>query len=103
MMWWMLLGCSCSEPAVEAEPESPALAPVVAEPREDVLLIVIDTLRADALRSARTPHLDTLEQRVERAWSSGTWTVPRVFTVRGFPGSCHRGRCLAQGQRPIRV
>jgi len=81
MMWWMLLGCSCSEPAVEAEPESPALSPVVADPREDVLLIVIDTLRADALRSARTPHLDTLEQRVERAWSSGTWTVPSVVAL----------------------
>ena len=29
--------------------------------------------------------------------------VPRALALRGLPGSCYRGRCLAQGQRPIRA
>ena len=29
--------------------------------------------------------------------------VPRAVALKGLPGSCHRGRCLAQGQRPISV
>ncbi len=57
---------------------------VSATPRQHAVLIVIDTLRDDAVTAARTPVLDGLAargQRVERAWSAGTWTVPSVVSM----------------------
>ena len=48
------------------------------------MLIVIDTLRADALGPANTPTLDALAARGEAAtlaWSGGTWTVPSVISL----------------------
>jgi hypothetical protein len=53
-----------------------------------VVVILIDTLRADAVAAARTPNLDALAAEgmmVERAWSTTTWTVPAVISL--FTGS----------------
>ena len=63
-----------NEPSNEASPQAPRHA----------LLLVIDTLRADAIQQANTPHLDqvaTRGTRVPTAWSSGTWTVPSVVSL----------------------
>lgn len=60
-----------------------ALGCADAPPRHAVL-VVIDTLRADALERARTPQLDALAARgarAELAWSSATWTVPSVISL----------------------
>ncbi len=65
------------------------------------MVIVIDTLRADALLEADTPAIDGLAglgQRAEHAWSAGTWTVPGVAglltgsTVRGHGWDLGTGR-----------
>jgi len=53
-------------------------------PPRNAVVIVVDTLRADALAHAETPALDGLEQRgdrVGRAWSSGTWTAPSLVSL----------------------
>lgn len=60
-----------------AEPPAPAA------PRH-ALLIVVDTLRADAVARAHTPHLDAFTaaaQAPARAWSASTWTAPAVFSL----------------------
>lgn len=52
-------------------------------PRHAVLLIV-DSLRADALDPERTPNLEALVQRgqpAEVAWSASTWTIPSVLSL----------------------
>ena len=54
------------------------------EPRDHVVLVVIDTLRADAVERADTPVLDGLAargQRAETAWASSTWTVPSMTSL----------------------
>jgi hypothetical protein len=58
------------------------------KPFEHVVLILIDTLRADVVHNADTPNLDALAAsggRVDRAWSSGTWTAPSIVSL--FTGS----------------
>lgn len=53
-------------------------------PPRHAVLIVIDTLRADALERAETPVLDGLAARgvsAEMAWGSATWTVPSVISM----------------------
>ncbi len=48
------------------------------------LVILIDTLRSDALAEASTPTIDALRQGgVSPAlhWSAGTWTVPSVVSL----------------------
>ncbi|MCB9761103.1 MAG: sulfatase-like hydrolase/transferase [Alphaproteobacteria bacterium] len=74
-------------PALSAAPEpNPA-------PRTNAVVIVIDTLRADAVARAATPNLDALAARgsaVPRAWSAGTWTVPSVISMfTGMPVRQH--------------
>ncbi len=62
---------------------APAPAPVASGPKHAVV-IVIDTLRNDAVDAAFTPNLDALEKegdRVETAWSPGTWTAPSVMSL----------------------
>lgn len=52
-------------------------------PRHAVLLL-IDTLRADAIGHAATPNLDALFARgqvAEVAWSASTWTIPSVLSL----------------------
>ena len=89
MLFWFALGCSEPSPSPVTEP--PAISPTQGQaappvtdlsPAKHALLIVIDTLRADALARAQTPNLDQISQQgdaVERAWSAGTWTVPSVM------------------------
>ncbi len=103
------LGCDASpEPPPEAleagaaaAAEAPTGPPLVVPPIPDaldrppapgepqhVVIILIDTLRADAVAAAETPQLDALAANglwVERAWSTTTWTVPAVISL--FTGS----------------
>jgi len=59
------------------------------DPRPNVLLIVVDTLRADHLGYAGyagdlTPHIDQLAQRsvdFERAYASAAWTRPSIASI----------------------
>lgn len=72
-----LLACTGREPAPEPVPEP---APVVT--KQHAIIFLIDTLRDDVTTTAATPHLDALAargQRIDRAWSPGTWTVPSVI------------------------
>ncbi len=58
-----------------------------------MLFVVVDTLRADATRTARTPVLDALVESgdsVDNAWASGTWTVPSMISAfTGMPVRQH--------------
>ncbi len=89
-----VFACTCNDPATDApgaestskqEPAEPELPPVApARPARHARIIVIDTLRADALAGADTPNIDALAasgDSVPRAWSSGTWTVPSVVSL----------------------
>ena len=65
------------------------LAPETASSRPNVILYVVDTLRADRLgargaRPSRTPALDNLSRRglvVERAYATAPWTKPSVASL----------------------
>lgn len=58
-----------------------------------VVLVVIDTLRADAVEAAATPHIDRIAgdgDAVPRAWAAGTWTVPSTISLfSGLPVRSH--------------
>ena len=72
---------ACTEPA-----------PPPVEPRKNAVVIVIDTLREDALHTARMPNVNGLGERGDVAfgWSSGTWTVPSVIALfTGRPVGSH--------------
>jgi len=71
---------------------------LVADPdtRPNFLMIVIDTLRRDALGvygGGPTPVLDSLATagvRFDRAWAAGSWTHPSVASLlSGWPASQH--------------
>ena len=55
----------------------------------DVVLVVVDTLRADTLGfsghgSPTSPHLDTLAEQstwFSRAYAPSTWTLPSVASI----------------------
>jgi hypothetical protein len=89
-----VLCSACSEPA---------------PPRHAVLLL-IDTLRADAIEHASTPNLDALFERgqeAELAWSASTWTIPSVLSL--LTGSHvrehgwdHRGRFYGMSEMTAR-
>ena len=77
-MWWMLLTIGCaSEPAPTPAPEALPVGP-------DVLLVVLDTVRADAIGAmgnhrVSTPNLDGLADRGRvyvDAQTPGPWTWP---------------------------
>lgn len=91
-------GTSPAEPPAELVPPTGTDAQAVAPPPvaqtpsdlvpQHVVVILIDTLRADALARAHTPNLDAIAAEglvVERAWSTTTWTVPAVISL--FTGS----------------
>ena len=97
-------GCGSSEkPAGRADaPTGPPKAPA-----QHVVLVTIDTLRADAVGAygapgARTPTLDALARdgvRVERAWAAAPITLPSHATLlSGLDppghGSRHNGLAL---------
>jgi arylsulfatase A-like enzyme len=58
-----------------------------------VVLVVIDTLRADAVAAAATPNIDRIAAQgdaVPRAWAAGTWTVPSTISLfSGMPVRTH--------------
>ena len=61
-------------------------------PKRHAVLIVIDTLRADAVSLAPTPNLDALAAsgQVRRAWAGGTWTAPSMVSMfTGLPVRAH--------------
>ncbi len=78
--------------AVGSKPTLPTATVLpVADPTgtpRHAVVILIDTLRADAVAKADTPTIDALAGQglvVERAWSTSTWTVPAVISL--FTGS----------------
>ena len=85
--WLTLTGCTA-----EPQPAQP-MRQGSEVPFKNVVVIVIDTLRADVLKQAHTPRLDALAatgQQVERAWSSGTWTAPSIISLfTGTPVRSH--------------
>jgi hypothetical protein len=70
-----------------AEPFRPPTVTPAAPPagkKKHALVIVVDTLRADAVEAAKTPNLDQLARdgdRVPHAWSPSTWTAPSVMSM----------------------
>lgn len=77
------LACSKSE---ENKPKITEAREVAVEEgaKRHAVVIVIDTLRADALKSAHTPTIDSLAQKggqAKKAWSSGSWTAPSVISL----------------------
>ena len=94
---WLLLGlvlaAGCADgprPGATAGPDGPD-GPAALARRKNVVFIVIDTLRADAMSLARTPNLRKLKaqgQSPTLAWSGATWTVPSVISM--FTGSTVR-------------
>ena len=67
--------------------------------RPDIVLIVVDTLRADHVGAyghhrETTPHLDVLASRgvlFENAWATAPWTLPSVMSIHtGLYPSDHR-------------
>jgi arylsulfatase A-like enzyme len=94
------LGCGGSEAPSAAAPavappraaltqdRAPATPAATAVEARHVVIILVDTLRADVLEQAQTPRIDALAAEglvVERAWSTTTWTVPAVVSL--FTGS----------------
>ena len=52
--------------------------------KANVVLVVIDTLRADIVLEVDTPNLDRLAhngQRVKKAWAPSTWTAASVVSL----------------------
>jgi hypothetical protein len=50
--------------------------------KRHAIVIVVDTLRADALTKAKTPIIDGIAtDGAVRAWSAGTWTAPSVVSL----------------------
>lgn len=79
----------------------PACGEVVAPPGANVLLITVETLRADHVGAQRdgvdlTPRLDELKQRstfFENAFSAAAFTLPSLHTIAtGEPPPVHRVR-----------
>lgn len=91
----LLCSASCAEPVERPQeaPATPAARGSVDSP--SLLLIVSDTLRADALEcyggAAKTPNICSLAERgvlFERAYSNAPWTLPSVVSmVTGNPSS----------------
>jgi len=100
-LFW--IGACQTEPAGQPDPVSIEKSTPTAHRNhaKHALLIVIDTLRADAQTAAQTPVIDTLAAQgtsVPKAWAAGTWTAPSVFSLfTGAPIRQH-GWDLATGQ-----
>lgn len=84
------------DPSKGPEGEEPSVASIPALPRgvqRHAVVVVIDTLRHDALQRARTPVIDALEaggaQRTW-AWAPSTWTAPSIVSLfSGMPVRQH--------------
>ena len=69
-MLGLIFLCGC---ITSSEPERP-----------HVIVIVVDTLRADIVQEVDTPNLDSLAkkgQRVKKAWAPSTWTAASVISL----------------------
>ncbi len=108
----LLLALSCTpDPAapatVSAADTLPPLRRNATEPPRHVLLLVIDTLRADALEHADTPVFDQLTaagSAAEVAWSAGTWTAPSMASMfTGMPVRTHGWDFPFPAQMPERA
>lgn len=81
-----LLASACTRTPESSPSAAPATATVA---RPDILLVTIDTLRADHLGSygyhlPTSPFIDSLAAdgvRFERAYSTSSWTVPAVVSM----------------------
>lgn len=86
------LALSCAPAAPEPVTGSAPWIRVEA-PKRHAVLIVIDTLRAEAVNAADTPTLDAIAaagDAVPRAWSGSTWTVPSMISMfSGLPVRAH--------------
>lgn len=73
LLWSGMLGCDRSAPSLDLDKAT----------HQDVVLIVIDTLRGDAVGRARTPVLDELAANGQQslAWAPGTWTAPSTLSL----------------------
>ena len=96
--WALLIAGGAVFGAIKQRPETrPALAPVAAEGRPNIILIVADTLRADYLpvystkAPAKTPAIDAFARDAvvfKNSFSQAPWTRPSfgtLFTGR-YPG-----------------
>ena len=81
----LLLACLGSEvPSSTETPAEEVTQSTSATPSPNLLVILIDTLREDALLRAETPHIDALRSSgssATHAWSAGTWTVPSIMSL----------------------
>ena len=53
-------------------------------PKQDVVVIVVDTLRNDHFQQADTPYIDSISktgQVAKQAWAPSTWTAPSVISL----------------------
>lgn len=98
------------EDATASPPAGPAEG--VGAPRpgargKQILLVSVDTLRADALGAGDTPALDAFAARAERFdphYASATWTKPSHATLlTGLPPEGHRAQFESQALSPEAV
>jgi arylsulfatase A-like enzyme len=77
----------------------------------DVVLVIVDTARADHFSSygylrETTPELDRLAaegERYDNAWAQSPWTLPAVATIlTGQPPHVHGAGRTPAGMRPVR-
>ncbi len=67
-----------------AAPDVAALEAPAQGPRRPVILITVDTLRADALSAENTPNLQRLAGEgvtFRRAYAPSPWTIPSVYSL----------------------
>lgn len=76
MFAWVWLACATDGPGAGGSPPP--------EPARHALVLIVDTLRRDAVVRADAPAYDALVaagDEVPHAWSAGTWTVPSVISM----------------------
>lgn len=109
-LWWLLEGPSLKPPS----PSGPATGAIPPQ-KPDILLISIDTLRADHVscyghERETSPFIDSLARhgvRFSKAYSTSSWTVPALAsmltaTYSNRHGMDQRGRGRGRRQGPRR-
>ena len=93
MLLVLLTACLGSEaPSPADAPYEAPTSPESSSQPPNLVVILIDTLREDALLRAETPNIDALRNSgtsADHAWSAGTWTVPSIMSL--FTGKSVRG------------
>ncbi len=91
-MWWLLLACTGSSPAPEGAgpaPQGGGSVPAARNARPDIVLVVIDTVRAShtsvhGYERDTTPHLAELARRgawYSHAYAQAPWTLASFSTI----------------------